>query len=168
MAYSHSGAPGHIEVQQDLLERAWPREDMLAAGPGSGWDAERLGQVLPPAIERWVEFWVEGDPAQQDVVRRGKERTLEEAAGMIRDIFQELETRDASDAQLEDDEAETVGQSLLKLASYVLHLRYGLHSWVMSVFLIDCAETRMALRSYCPNRTPPWLPTSCCATLLHF
>ncbi|KAL1712140.1 hypothetical protein EV715DRAFT_259758 [Schizophyllum commune] len=123
MAYSHSGAPGHIEVQQDLLERAWPREDMLAAGPGSGWDAERLGQVLPPAIERWVEFWVEGDPTQQDLVRRGKERILEEAAGMIRDIFQELETRDASDAQLEDDEAETVGQSLLKLASYVLHLR---------------------------------------------
>ncbi|KAL1745332.1 hypothetical protein HDZ31DRAFT_36729 [Schizophyllum fasciatum] len=123
MAYSHSGAPGHIEVQQDLLERAWPREDILAAGPGSGWDAERLGQVLPLAIERWVEFWVEGDPGRLDAVRRGKERILEEAAGMIRDIFQELETRDASDAQLEDDEAETVGQSLLKLASYVLHLR---------------------------------------------
>ena len=115
-----------------------------------------------------MEFWVEGDPAQQDVVRRGKERILEEAAGMIRDIFQELETRDASDAQLEDDEAETVGQSLLKLASYVLHLRYGLHSLVTRVFLIDCAGTRMALLSYCPNRTPPWLPTSCCATSLPF
>lgn len=123
VGYSHSGAPGHIEVHQDLLERAWPREDVLAAGTGSGWDAERLGQILPTAIERWVEFWVDGDHAQQDVVRKGKERILEEAAGMIRDIFQELETRDPSDAQLEDDEAEAVGQSMLKLASYVLHLR---------------------------------------------
>jgi tuberous sclerosis protein 2 len=62
VGYSSSGAPGHLDLERDLMERAWPKEDYtssaLSSG-GSGWDAGRLGKVLAKSVEAWVEWqWV--------------------------------------------------------------------------------------------------------------
>ncbi|KAJ6456140.1 hypothetical protein C8R45DRAFT_880975 [Mycena sanguinolenta] len=119
--YSHSGAPAHMEIEQALMERAWPSAD---AGPGqSGWEAERLGRPLSASAEAWVAFsHSEGDEAEWQI-RDGVERILDEIAGTLKDVLQEVDARDEDNASLSREEAAAVGQTLFHLAEYVLPLK---------------------------------------------
>ncbi|KAG6913596.1 hypothetical protein DXG01_005699 [Tephrocybe rancida] len=42
IGYSSSGAPSHINIERDLMERAWPAEEYTASALGNGWDTGRL------------------------------------------------------------------------------------------------------------------------------
>ncbi|KAF8894998.1 hypothetical protein CPB84DRAFT_1848328 [Gymnopilus junonius] len=56
IGYSHSGAPVHMELQVDLMEKAWPKEDYTSSSigtGGNGWDASRLGRVLADSVGAW-------------------------------------------------------------------------------------------------------------------
>ncbi|KAF7367498.1 Rap-GAP domain-containing protein [Mycena sanguinolenta] len=104
--YSHSGAPAHMEIEQALMERAWPSTD---AGPGQS--------------ESWVAFsHSEGDEGESQV-REGVERILDEIAGTLKDVLQEVDARDEDNASLSREEAAAVGQTLFHLAEYVLPLK---------------------------------------------
>lgn len=117
--YSHSGAFGPMDVGKDLMERAWPKDDMGT----SGWEAGRLGKFMAGSIEAWVDFGY-GDLGEEWAwVGEGKERILEEAAGTLRDILHELDSRDDEIVSLEDDEAIAVGESLYNLAGCVFPLK---------------------------------------------
>ncbi|KAJ7237482.1 hypothetical protein B0H12DRAFT_1190636 [Mycena haematopus] len=117
--YSHSGAPAHMEIEQALMERAWPSAD---AGLGqSGWEAERLGRPLSASAEAWVTF-SNGDEVDWQV-RDGVERILDEVAGTLKDVLQEVDAREEDNASLSREEAAAVGQTLFHLAEYVLPLK---------------------------------------------
>jgi hypothetical protein len=131
VGYSSSGAPGHLDLERDLMERAWPKEDYtssaLSSG-GSGWDAGRLGKVLAKSVEAWVEWqWVIDGERVWERERDSKEVILEEAAGILKDIWQELDARGEDEngdaGGLDEEEACVVGETLHKLVGYVLPLR---------------------------------------------
>ncbi|KAF9460489.1 hypothetical protein BDZ94DRAFT_1311500 [Collybia nuda] len=124
IGYSPSGAPGHMDMERDLMERAWPKEDYMGSG-GNGWDAGRLGKVLTRSVEAWIGWqWVVGAERDWDKEREGKEAILEEAAGVLKDIWQELDSRGEEEGgSLDEEEACVVGETLRKLVAYVLPLR---------------------------------------------
>ncbi|KAK7064850.1 Rap-GAP domain-containing protein [Favolaschia claudopus] len=119
--YSHSGAPAHMEIEQALMERAWPSTD---SGIGqSGWEAERLGRSLSTSAEGWVTFCYPDGQEMDPQARDGVERILEELAGTLKDVLQEVDARDEDSASLTREEAAAVGQTLFHLAEYIRPLR---------------------------------------------
>lgn len=134
LGYSHSGAPGHMELQSDLMERAWPKDDYTASSVGignNGWDAGRLGRTLAESVGAWVEYHFDDSAADSEAERRqlwekereGKDEILEEAAGVLKDILQELDLKDDENRTLDEEEAGVVGLTLLKLSGYLLPLK---------------------------------------------
>ncbi|KAJ6569477.1 hypothetical protein B0H19DRAFT_938421 [Mycena capillaripes] len=119
--YSHSGAPAHMEIERDLMERAWPSTDM---GLGqSGWEAGRLGRPLSASARDWVAFChCDGEETDWQV-RDAVERILDEVAGTLKDVLQEVDARDEDNAALTKEEASAVGQTLYHLAEYLTPLK---------------------------------------------
>ncbi|KAF9526068.1 hypothetical protein CPB83DRAFT_506716 [Crepidotus variabilis] len=135
LGYSPSGAPGNIDLQKEWMEKAWPKEDYapssIGAG-GNGWDAARLGKALAESVGAWVNYGVVDDsnlksdeerPSGGNRDNQGKEEILEEAAGILKDILQELDTRMDEKSDLDEDEARVIGTTLTKLSQYILPLR---------------------------------------------
>ncbi|KAJ7139407.1 hypothetical protein C8R44DRAFT_693856 [Mycena epipterygia] len=119
--YSHSGAPAHMEIERDLMERAWPSSD---AGIGqSGWEAGRLGRPLSASAREWVAFCYSDGEETDLQMRDGVERVLDEAAGILKDVLQEVDARDEDHAALTNEEAVAVGETLFHLAEYLLPLK---------------------------------------------
>lgn len=133
VGYSPSGAPGHLDLGRDLMERAWPKEDYISSAlglGGNGWDAGRLGKMLTKSVEAWVEWeCIVNGERDWEKERDGKEDILEEAAGVLKDIWQELDARGGDEngdsSSLDEEEACVVGETLYKLVGYVLPLRYA-------------------------------------------
>ncbi|GLB44659.1 putative rap/ran-GAP [Lyophyllum shimeji] len=128
LGYSPSGAPVHLNLERDLMERAWPKEDYTTSALGlgrNGWDAGRLGKVLTKSVEAWVGWKVDGvEEMDAEKIRIGKEDLLEEAAGVLKDIWQELDARGEDEkGGLDEEEACVVGETLEKLVEYVIPLR---------------------------------------------
>ncbi|KAG6812620.1 hypothetical protein H0H92_001839 [Tricholoma furcatifolium] len=128
LGYSASGAPAHLNLERDLMEKAWgPSEEstMSALGLGrNGWDAGRLGRVLTRSVGAWVAYPLDGIEDQVSA-RIGKEDVLEEAAAVPYDIWQEMDTRgeDEDKGGLDEEEAFVIGETLEQLAEYVVHLK---------------------------------------------
>lgn len=108
--YTPSGAPGHMNLERDLMERAWPKDDI------PGWDADRLGRTISRSVKAWVN-WVYHSMDSEDLPM-GKENILDEAAGTLQDVFQEFDMRDDGDS-MDDEEASAIGETLYHLATYV-------------------------------------------------
>jgi tuberous sclerosis 2 len=106
--YTPSGAPGHMDLERDLMERAWPKDDV------QGWDADRLSGTLSKSVGAWVNFL----PTDGDDLNIARQKIMEEAAGTLKDVFQELDMRD-DNTVLDDEAASVVGETLSQLASYV-------------------------------------------------
>ena len=134
-AYSHSGAPGHMELEVDLMAKAWPKDDysLHSTGIGSnGWEVGSLGRALAQSVGAWVDYDLEittsFKPESQQMYaleneRQGKDEILEEIAGLLKDILQELDVRLEENGTMDDEEAEVVGLALFKLSGYVLPLK---------------------------------------------
>ncbi|KAJ7671924.1 hypothetical protein B0H17DRAFT_1084649 [Mycena rosella] len=119
--YSHSGAPAHMEIERDLMERAWPSTE---TGIGqSGWEAGKLGRPLSASARDWVAFCCSDGEEVDWKMREGVERVLDEAAGTLKDVLQEVDARDEENAALTNEEADAVGQTLFHLAEYLLPLK---------------------------------------------
>lgn len=134
IGYSHSGAPGHMEIQKEMMEKAWPKDDYMSnyIGVGdNGWDAGNLGRRLAESVGAWVDYRFDDGALRAEADQRsawektqqGKEEILEEAAGVLKDILQELDLRDDERAALDEEEAGVIGLTLLKLVGYVLPLK---------------------------------------------
>ncbi|KIY72954.1 hypothetical protein CYLTODRAFT_387821 [Cylindrobasidium torrendii FP15055 ss-10] len=112
--YAHSGAPGSLDIEEELMERAFDDVNL------SGWEAGKLGKAMADSVQAWVDLGMHAPNAL--LLREGKERVLGEMAGTLRDIMQELDDRDEMSARLDDQEAVAVGETLYNLAGYILHL----------------------------------------------
>jgi tuberous sclerosis protein 2 len=130
--YAPSGAPSRMDMERDLMERAWPKDD------ASLWDASKLGRVLCKSVEAWVGFYLDMDTdgVLSSHTITGKEKILEEAAGTLKDVLQEIDSRD-EDGNMDDEEASAVGETLYQLASFVIPLKY--------VFLSDFSLSILTL-----------------------
>jgi hypothetical protein len=113
LGYSHSGAPVHLDVERELMERAWPKDDV------SGWDAARLGPPLHKSVKAWVAYEFAWDGSNG----LAREQILDEVAGTLKDVLHELNSRETN-VVLEDDEASAVGETLRELAVYIHSLRF--------------------------------------------
>ncbi|KAG6884972.1 hypothetical protein C0993_006936 [Termitomyces sp. T159_Od127] len=123
VGYSPSGAPSHLNLERDLMERAWPSDDYTAGPLGLGWDAGRLGRVLSLSVKAWL-AWPIDAADDQNKARETKENILEEAAGVPYDIWQEMDSRgDDEKSGLDEEEACVVGETLHQLVEYVVPLK---------------------------------------------
>ena len=113
-SYTHSGDPGHISLEQGLMERAWAKDEFTRG------DLGKVGRMLRKAAEAWVGVQPEADGGSD----AEREEVLLEIAGALRDIFQEYDERaDSLDVEVGEDETNVVGETLLVLARYISPLR---------------------------------------------
>ncbi|THU93837.1 hypothetical protein K435DRAFT_840089 [Dendrothele bispora CBS 962.96] len=157
LGYSHSGAPSHLDLERDLMERAWPKEDINSMGTrGNGWEAARFGRILAKSVGEWVDFCFKSaekhamDSDHKDQfyrIRDGTERILEEVAGMLKDVFHELDSRDEDNVQLEEEEATAVGETLYALAGYVVPLSNP----DSTPFILPISQLSLSLSSPSPS-----------------
>ncbi|KAI6022876.1 hypothetical protein BKA83DRAFT_4270037 [Pisolithus microcarpus] len=113
MSYSPSGAPSQIDLERELMERAWSKDEL------SGWDLLKLERMLSKSIEAWAR---RAASEQLAVLVDERDRILDEAAGTLKDIFQELEQRDDR-VEWDEEEATVTGETLKHLASFVRPLK---------------------------------------------
>ncbi|KAG2145573.1 hypothetical protein BD769DRAFT_1416440 [Suillus cothurnatus] len=113
VSYPTTGAPGHKDLEKDLMERAWSKDDI------SGWDHTRLGRLLCKSVEAWVNFTPVDNREDYDME---KDKIMDEAACTMRDIFQEFDERDDG-VDMDDEEACVAGATLRQLASFVRPIR---------------------------------------------
>ncbi|KII83854.1 hypothetical protein PLICRDRAFT_47047 [Plicaturopsis crispa FD-325 SS-3] len=117
VSYTPSGAPGHMDLEIAAMERAWPKDDFY------GWDAAKLGRVLSKSIEAWIDHNFGMDLGKDlKEMMESREKILDEAAGTLKDILQELDMRE-DNLVMDDDESTAVGETLHALASYVYPLK---------------------------------------------
>ncbi|KAI0049715.1 hypothetical protein FA95DRAFT_1581610 [Auriscalpium vulgare] len=113
--YTPSGAPGGVDLDKGLFERAWPKEEVTKG------DLGRVGHVLFRAAEAWVSVTPETfEGASTDLLRR--EDVLLEIGGVLKDVFQEYDAR-GDNGDIDEEEKNVVGEILLGLTSYVRALR---------------------------------------------
>lgn len=104
--YTPSGAPGPLEIDRELLDRAWAKEDITT------WDLNRFRSVLCNAIQEWLTMAQKVEANQ----RYPCEQILSEIAGILKDIIQAF---DEIGDELDYEEVESVGEVLSALAGYV-------------------------------------------------
>ena len=118
---------------------------------GYEWDTVRIGRALKWAVRTWVEFEVgleEGLPVkigvkddngkvedreEKERLKDAVERVLEEVAGILKDLLQEVDERSDGDASwnsndadtdvprslMEEDESVAIGEALFELAGWI-------------------------------------------------
>ncbi|KAF9238338.1 hypothetical protein BU15DRAFT_88402 [Melanogaster broomeanus] len=115
VSYTPSGAPGQMDLEKDLMERAWSKDDL------SGWDLLKLGRMLCKSIEAWAKR-AAAEPEED--IHTERDRILNEAAGTLKDIFQEFDERDDG-VDMDEEEASIAGETLRHLASFVRPLKHA-------------------------------------------
>lgn len=120
--HSPSGAPGDLALGAEYLEKAWPKDEMGTSL--NGWDAGRMGKVLAGSVGAWIRLTFGAETQREDMkITEGLEKILEEAAGLLRDILQELDYKEEQHAKLDDEEACAIGETLQELTGYITPLR---------------------------------------------
>ena len=102
MNYTPSGAPGQVDLQRDLMERAWAKDDIAT------WDLNRFRGVLCSAARAWIQA-----DCEQGVHATGGpsacESVLTEVTGILKDVTQAF---DETGDELDYEEVEAVGDIL--------------------------------------------------------
>lgn len=112
--YTPSGAPGQVDIQKDLMERAWAQDDIAT------WDLNRFRGVLCKATAAWVKF------DQEVIATSGAangqcETILSEMTGILKDLTQVFEE---TGDELDYEEVEAVGDILKELTAFVRLQKY--------------------------------------------
>ena len=109
MNYTPSGAPGNVDLQRDLMERAWAKDDIAT------WDLNRFRGVLCRAASAWIQY-DQGIVAVCYASNGFCEAVLTEITGILKDITQAF---DETGDELDYEEVEAVGDILRELAVFV-------------------------------------------------
>ncbi|EFI26920.1 tuberin [Coprinopsis cinerea okayama7 len=122
-------ATGRSSIDQDLLDVAWLKHDH-----GQGRPATESGEtrVISSSIDAWV-GWSPGLPDlgkggspqgdMWDRIMEGKENILEEMAGIVKDIYQEFDSREDGGVHVDASELDHTNDALQSLAKYIFTLR---------------------------------------------
>ncbi|KAI0056865.1 hypothetical protein BV25DRAFT_1532763 [Artomyces pyxidatus] len=108
-----SGAPGHIDLGNDLFERAWAKDEITRG------DLGKVGRILRRSADAWVALTAE---SFEGVDINEREKVLLEVAGVLKDVFQEYDER-AENEDNDEEESNVVGEILLSLTSYICPLK---------------------------------------------
>ncbi|KAH8084923.1 hypothetical protein BXZ70DRAFT_995210 [Cristinia sonorae] len=107
-AYTASGAPVGIDLQHDLMERAWSRDDVAV------WGLPRFRNSLCRATRAWI-------ATADDQLHNSLEAILKEIANVVMDMTQALEEAEGEDP--DEDDLEGVSSLLTELVAYILSRR---------------------------------------------
>lgn len=128
--YTPSGAPGSLEIDRELLDRAWAKDDITT------WDLNRFRSVLCVSIREWLTIVQTVD----EPLRHPCEQILSEIAGILKDITQAF---DEIGDELDYEEVEAVGDVLHALTSYVKTQRcVPLLDWTTFLLIVTLKISR--------------------------
>ena len=110
-SYMPSGAPGRLDLERDLMDRAWGKDDVAV------WNINRFVPTIRKAVQAWL------NPPFAEVVLEGSttispETILLEIAGILIDLSQCFDEVADSD-EMDEEEVEAVGQILTELVQFV-------------------------------------------------
>lgn len=109
-SYMPSGAPGRLDLEQDLMNRAWGKDDVAV------WNINRFVPTVRKAVQAWLS--PPFDEAAMASSRITPETILSEITGIILDLSQCFDEVVDSD-EMDQEEVEAVGQILNELVAYV-------------------------------------------------
>ncbi|KAI0319952.1 hypothetical protein OF83DRAFT_1169744 [Amylostereum chailletii] len=112
--YTPSGAPGGMDLENSLMERAWAKDEVTRG------DLGKVGRIFRRAAEAWVALSPE-DYQGGDIGER--EEVLMEIAGVLKDVFQEYDARQETDEDVDDDEGNVIGEILSTLVKFITPLK---------------------------------------------
>jgi len=108
--YTHTGAAGSVDLPQDFISLAWPREDV------SVWEFSRVSSIFCKSLGDWM-VWQPGghslDPVLSPVV------VLLEAAGLLTDVLYALDDRAEEEDDFDEEEVLAVSKALHQLVLYM-------------------------------------------------
>ncbi|KAI0077669.1 hypothetical protein K474DRAFT_1642914 [Panus rudis PR-1116 ss-1] len=116
VTYTPSGAPGGIDLENDLMERAWGKDDAAV------WSLPRFTSALCRAVREWIDL----QRMQPSIVthEHPSETILQEITGILLDMSQGLEEVAEGDETVQE-EVEAVGRILGELATFVKNFSGG-------------------------------------------
>ena len=108
-AYTHTGAAGSVDLPQDFISLAWPRED------ASIWEFSRVSPIFCKSLGEWMAWQPEGrstDPVLSPIA------VLSEAAGLLTDVLYALDDR-AEEDDFDEEEVLAISKALQQLVQYM-------------------------------------------------
>ena len=108
--YTHTGAAGSVDLPQDVISLAWPKEDV------SVWEFSRVSPILCKSLGDWMVWQPEGhtlDPPSSPIV------VLLEAAGLLTDVLYALDDRAEEEDDFDEEEVLAMSKALHRLVPYV-------------------------------------------------
>jgi len=107
--YTYTGAAGSVDLPQDFISLAWPREDV------SVWEFSRVSPVFCKSLGDWMVWQPEGHPLDP-ILSPGT--VLLEAAGLLTDVLYALDER-AEEDDFDEEEVVALSKTLHQLVPYM-------------------------------------------------
>ncbi|KAF8622825.1 hypothetical protein AX15_006741 [Amanita polypyramis BW_CC] len=167
------GGPARVDVEWEAMERTMPSVGGVGGVGGLGglsetvgflregggvskghdWSIARIGRITKWAVRSWVEWEAAMDDDESgkedeetQTLKEASERVLEEVAGVLKDLLQEVDERGEDNyspaaygggsagyagtnpsgvagSQMEEDESVAIGETLFELAGWLKRLR---------------------------------------------
>lgn len=154
--YSPAGAPTHLNLERELMKRAWSKDD------SAPWDLIRFRTVLCRAVRAWADKEQDG---RDEVTSMPKELVLDEIAAILKDVVQALDQKGESE-ETEDEEISAVGDILRELVAYVRQTKYVQFTVqfrrLMNTVSTKGCETEISSRSSRRNSERPHRSSEMC------
>jgi tuberous sclerosis protein 2 len=109
VSYTPSGSPGQIDLPPDVIQLAWPKEDLAV------WELSKVSYIICKSVAEWVQWQPDDVTIQHAPIR---DLVLIEAAGIVNDVLQAFDDS-VDDDDLDEEESSAVGRILLELVSYL-------------------------------------------------
>jgi tuberous sclerosis protein 2 len=107
--YTHTGAAGSVDIPEDFLSLAWPKEDV------SVWEFSRVSQMFCKSLGDWMVWQPEGHSPDPTLF---PEAVLLEATGLLTDVLYALDDRVDED-DFDEEEVLEVSKALHRLVPYM-------------------------------------------------
>lgn len=110
VTYTASGAPGRLDLDHNIVEQAWAKDDI------GTWGFDRFRRSLCKSVRAWIDLCLcHEDSSVPSLV---SDSILLEIAGILKDMNQAFD--EAADGEdLDSEEVETVGQILRELVRFL-------------------------------------------------
>jgi hypothetical protein len=108
--YTHTGAAGSVDLPEDFISLAWPKED------ASMWEFSRVSPLYCKSLGDWMVWQPENrslDPALSPEI------ILSEAAGLLIDVLYALDDRAEEEDDFDEEEVVAVSKALHRLVQYI-------------------------------------------------